>query len=112
MDNKKKAMPQRKRLAALFVSFTIVTVGAVSLLENMSLDYYSVIGTLQKVLPASLIMGGLGWVMGMILDRPKKGHRVSYNAMFLNEITKNTPSVDESAPEIPDEPVTSEESKE
>lgn len=86
---KNKNISQRKRLAALFASFAIIFVGTFSLLETMSLDYYSVLGTFKKVLPASIILGCLGWVMGMILDRPKRHQRASYNNMFLNEITKN-----------------------
>ena len=86
----KKTTQQRIRLAAIFASFSILVMGALSLLENMSLDYYSVLGTLKKVIPASIIIGGLGWVMGMILDRPKKRHSsTSYNNLFLNEIKKD-----------------------
>lgn len=100
-ENKK--LPERKRLAALFASFAIVVGGALSLLETMSLDYYSVLGTVQKIIPASIIMGCLGWVMGMILDKPKKQHRMSYNNMFLKEIAKSTqlnpPVSTESEPE-------------
>lgn len=99
-ENKK--IPERKRLAALFASFAIVVGGALSLLETMSFDYYSVLGTIQKIVPASIIMGCLGWVMGMILDKPKKRHKMSYNNMFLKEIVKstrlNTPASTESEP--------------
>lgn len=90
MDNKKKkTLPKRKRLAALFTSFSIVIMGALSLSRSMSLDYYTVMGTLYKVLPASFAMGCLGWVMGMILDKPKK-RNLGFNNMFLNEIMKNS----------------------
>lgn len=85
-----KVISQRKRLAAIFASFSILLIGAVSLLESMSLDYYSVLNTVQKIVPASLALGGLGWVMGMILDKPKKRRRIGYNNLFLNEVMKNT----------------------
>lgn len=86
-----KNIPQRKRLAALFVSFTIVIMGAASLLESMVIDYYTVLSTLGKIIPASIIIGGLGWVMGMILDRPKRRKRKpvsGYNNLFLNKVLK------------------------
>lgn len=86
---KKKQQDQKKRLAAVFASFTILIMGAASLLETMSLDYFSVLGTLEKVIPASIVMASLGWVMGLILDKPKKRHQISYNNMFLNEVVKN-----------------------
>jgi hypothetical protein len=84
----KKQMPQRVRLCALFVSFTILIMGGVSLFENMTIDYYSVLGTLTKIIPASIAMGGLGWVMGMILDKPKKASTIKYNNMFLKNVVK------------------------
>lgn len=86
---KKKKQDQKKRLAAVFASFTILIMGTASLLETMSLDYFSVLGTLEKVIPASIVMASLGWVMGMILDKPKKRHQISYNNLFLNEVVKN-----------------------
>lgn len=81
-----KNIPQRKRLAAIFVSFSILIMGGVSLMENMSIDYYTVVSTLEKIIPASLIMGALGWVMGMILDKPRKRRVISYNNLFMNDI--------------------------
>lgn len=86
----KKGISQRKRLAAIFASFSIVIMGTLSLSESMSIDYYSVLNTLEKVLPASVALGGLGWVMGMILDKPKKHRSIGYNNLFLNEVMKNT----------------------
>lgn len=85
---KKKRIQQRKRLAAIFVSFTILFVGVTSLSENMSIDYYSVIDTIQKIFPASIVMGCLGWVMGMILDKPVAPRKFSSN-MFLEQMVKN-----------------------
>lgn len=81
-----KKVQQRKRLAALFASFSILIMGTVSLLESMSFDYYSVLNTLQKVIPASIIIGALGWVMGMILDRPKRRGRLNLKSSFLNHV--------------------------
>lgn len=85
----KKIILQRKRLAAIYASFAILIVGAASLFRSMSLDYYSVLSTVEKVLPASVAFGCLGWIMGLILDRPKKRNGIGYNTLFLNEIIKN-----------------------
>lgn len=93
MDN--KTIPQRKRLAAIFASFAILVMGTLSLLQSRSLDYYSVLGTLIKIIPACIILGGLGWVMGMILDRPRKVNRLDYTMFFAPP--KNSP--EEPAPE-------------
>lgn len=85
----KNGISQRKKLAAIFASFSIVIMGGISLFESMSLDYYSVISTLEKVIPASIILGGLGWVMGMVLDRPRRRRSGGYNNLFVNEVMKN-----------------------
>lgn len=79
-----KGISNRKRLAAVFASLSLFIMGASSLYTSMSLDYYTVLGTLQKVVPASFIMGSLGWVMGMILDKPRKRKKANYNDIGLN----------------------------
>lgn len=99
----KKGISQRKRLAAIFASFAVLIMGTASLLESMSLDYYTVLATVKKILPASLALGGLGWFMGMILDKPRKRGRVGLNNLFINELMKNaspeTHNITDKAPE-------------
>lgn len=86
----KKKLQYRQRLAALFTSFSVLIMGAGSLLRSMSLDYYTVLATLIKIAPACLTMGLLGWVMGMILDQPKRRSRIAYGGHFVNELMKTS----------------------
>lgn len=86
----KKVISQRKRLAAIFASFAVLIMGTASLLESMSLDYYSVLNTVEKVIPASIALGLLGWFMGMVLDKPRKKSKVGYNNIFINEMMKTS----------------------
>lgn len=86
MGKNKKNIPQRKRLAALFASFAIVIMGTASLLESMTIDYYTVLNTLEKVFPAAIALGTIGWVMGMVLDKPKKTRGIDYNSLFLKNL--------------------------
>lgn len=99
----KKGISERKRLAAIFASLAVLIMGTASLLESMSLDYYTVMATLQKIIPASLALGGLGWFMGMILDKPRKRGRAGLNNLFINELMKNasheTQGISDKAPE-------------
>lgn len=90
-----KVIPQRKKLSAVFASFAILIMGTASLTRSMSLDYYSVLSTLNKVLPAAFALGSLGWVMGMILDKPRRRAAINYNKLFLNDVAKDSfPKVD------------------
>ena len=83
-----KVIPERQRIAAIFASFSILIMGALSLMQSMSLDYYSVLNTLGKIIPASIIMGALGWVMGMVLDRPRRRRGGGINSVFLNDVMR------------------------
>ena len=83
----KKGITQRVRLAAIFASLAILGVGTLSLIQNMSIDYYSVTGTLRKVIPDAIILGALGWVMGMILDKPKKRTVPNYHNLINNALS-------------------------
>lgn len=76
------------RLAAIFASWTILITGALSLLGSMSLDYYTVLATLKKIIPASFIMGFIGWITGTILDKPRKRRPVFHNNLFIKEVIK------------------------
>lgn len=84
-----KVVSERVRLSAIFISFTILLVGGLSLFENMTIDYYSVVGTLEKIIPASVVMGGLGWVMGMVLDKPKNRGQKMGSLYFNNSINNS-----------------------
>lgn len=64
-----RAITYKQRLSMGFGSIALLLFGSVSLLKAGSIDYYTVMGTLVKVVPASLIIGALGWVMGSLLDK-------------------------------------------
>jgi len=96
-----KNLQYKQRLAALFTSFSVLLMGTASLTRTMSIDYYTVLCTLIKIIPACITMGMLGWVMGMILDQPKRRSGGAYGNYFINEIMKNNLS-DSSNGEIKD----------
>lgn len=97
----KKGITQKQRLATIFASFSILAMGTASLFKSMSLDYYSVLGTLDKVIPAAIVLGGLGWVMGMIIERPRRRYSVGHNSLFINNMIKN--EIDEPAQFVAEE---------
>ena len=84
-----KVLQYRKKLSAVFASIAILVMGTASLFQSMSLDYYSVLSTLTKIVPACFVIGFLGWIMGLILDQPKRRQKISYNSVFVNDLMKN-----------------------
>ena len=90
----------RKKLSAIFASLAILIMGTASLAQSMSFDYYTVIGTLKKILPASFVMGALGWLIGMILDSPRSRRLGSTrNNSYLSNIIQNDLTLKEREPE-------------
>lgn len=78
----------KKYFSSLFASAALLAVGAISLIENGAMDYYSVLGALKKALPAALVLWGLGWILGMIVDTPRRSHQIKYNNAIMEELFK------------------------
>ena len=68
-DNTEEKISYQKTLSALFASFSMLSFGALSLLNNFSMDYYSILFMLSIVIPASLSMGFIGFVIGKMFDQ-------------------------------------------
>lgn len=77
MAKMKLPIQYKKQLPAGLGCMALLLFGSASLIKAGSVDYYTVIGTLIKAVPASLIIAGLGWVMGSILDRKTRRGRLS-----------------------------------
>ena len=73
-DRAEEKISYQKSLSALFASSSMLAFGALSLLNNFSLDYYSVLIMLSIVVPVSLSMGFIGFVIGKILDEGENFH--------------------------------------
>lgn len=67
-DSTEEKVSYQKTLSALFASFSMLAFGALSLLNNFSMDYYSILFMLSIVIPASLSMGFIGFVIGKMFD--------------------------------------------
>lgn len=73
-DKAEEKFSYQKSLSALFASSSMLAFGALSLLNNFSLDYYSVLVMLSIVIPSSLSMGFIGFVIGKIFDEGENFH--------------------------------------
>jgi len=61
-----------KKLSGLFASFSILILLGVNLFTTMRIDVSTLIFVFIKVLPVSAVMWYLGYLIGKILDNPKK----------------------------------------
>lgn len=59
-------------LSLLFASVAMLVFGAVSVFTDGGITYYSMRGLVNKVLPAILIFGLLGYVIAVITYKPEK----------------------------------------
>lgn len=67
-DSAEEKTTYHKTLSTLFASFSVMAFGALSLLNSFSMDFYSVMFMLSIVIPASVSMGFIGFIIGKIFD--------------------------------------------
>ena len=87
-DNAEEKISYQKNLSALFASSSMLAFGALSLLNNFAMDYYSIMFMLSIVIPVTLSMGFIGFVIGRIFDQGEDFHP------FKKKPKKATPTVD------------------
>ena len=67
--NVQEELKYSKMLSSLFCSTSIIVLSMLCLLNNLSLDAYSMISLLKVVVPASFCFWFIGFVIGKILDK-------------------------------------------
>ncbi len=60
-----------KKISGLFASFSILILLGVNLFTTMRIDVSTLVFVFVKVLPVSVVMWYLGYLIGKILDNPK-----------------------------------------
>ena len=61
-----------KKLSGLFASFAVIVLLGANLAQTLTVNASTMIFVFVKVIPAALIMGYLGHLIGNILDKPGK----------------------------------------
>ena len=56
------------KFAGIFSSTMLLIIGTYVLLKAMSIDYYSVLKACKLAIPSAIISGGIGFIIGKILD--------------------------------------------
>lgn len=76
-DKAEEKISYQKSISALFASTSMLAFGALSLLSNFSMDYYSIMVMLSIVIPVTVSMGFIGFVIGKIFDMGEDFHPFS-----------------------------------
>ena len=78
----------RRFFCLFFACSNVLVVLAVVLLKHMAIDYYSVNDLLQHIFPSVFVLGACGWLVGLILDNPKKNLIIDYKDLVMEELIK------------------------
>ena len=82
-----------KLLSAMFCSTSIIVLSILSLLNNMSLDLYSVLAVLKVVVPGSFCFWFLGYIMGCIFEKDGNGSNVKMAKLSSGNEAYKIPSI-------------------
>ena len=91
--NQEEQIQYSKLLSSLFCSLSIIALSILSLLNNLSLDFYSMITLLKVVIPAAICFWFLGFVIGKTLDNT--------NAKIIKQETEKKIKAETEPYEIP-----------
>ena len=78
----------RRFFCLFFACSNVLIVLAVVLIKHMAIDYYSVNDLLQHIFPSVFVIGACGWLVGLILDNPKKNLIIDYKDLVMEELIK------------------------
>ena len=86
-----KIVEYKQNIGLLLSCSTLLIVGTCYLIKNGGINYTSIICSAHDVIPAVLIMYGLGWLIGSMIESSKtvvKQKDIGYTNALLQEIIK------------------------
>lgn len=86
-----KVVKYKQNLSLLLACITLLVIGASSLVKNGGINYTSLVCSAQIVIPAVVVMYGLGWLIGAMFETSKtfvKEKDIGYTNALLQEIIK------------------------
>jgi hypothetical protein len=87
----KKDLSYRKNIGLLFACLAFLILGGCSLYENGGITYVSLVGSISKVIPGTIVLYCLGWLIGSMIEGSKLVKRekdLGYANALLEEIMK------------------------
>jgi len=82
-----------KNIKLFFVSSTILVLGSICMLRIGTIDMHAINATALILVPAIIVMGYLGQLIGDIVDNPKNKADADYKIAVLNALKKMDKSI-------------------
>ena len=82
-----------ENIKMFFISITIITIGSICILRMGTINMHTIMATGMILIPAVVIMGYLGQLMGDIVDNPKNKADADYKIAVLNALKKMDKSI-------------------
>jgi len=82
-----------ENIKMFFISITIITIGSICFLRMGAINMHTIMATGMILIPAVVIMGYLGQLMGDIVDNPKNKADADYKIAVLNALKKMDKSI-------------------
>ena len=76
-----------------FISITIIVIGSICFIRMGVINMHTILSTATILVPAIVIMGYLGQLMGDIVDNPKNKADADYKIAVLNALKKMDKSI-------------------
>lgn len=95
-------LSHKKFFSLLFFWITLLIYSTCFMIENGGITFDSVMGAFVNIIPYCLAIGALGYVIGAIIDKPKK-IKPKYDKAMMDKLVKDftptqTPMEIDSAP--------------
>ena len=81
-----KRIKLSKTYATSFVCLSILLIGTFHILTCGDMSFETVYSLILKLIPATLVMGFLGYKIGNILDHPKKDKISEFKNLIMDEL--------------------------
>ena len=86
-------MDNTENFRNFFVVVTFLVIGTIMIVKIGTIDLHAILATGSVLIPATIVMGFLGYKIGEIVDNPKNRADADYKLAVLNALKKMDKSI-------------------
>ena len=80
-------------LKKIFIAITMLVLGSICFVRMGTINMHTILSSASIIVPAVVIMGYLGYRIGVIVDNPKNRAEADYKIAVLNALKKMDKSI-------------------